>query len=353
MSARDRPRAVAVVVPVHNEADLLGACLASVTRAADVARRSGTAVRVWVVLDACTDSSAEIARDADVEVIGIDARCVGAARDAGVAAALRAAGPTSPHRLWLAHTDADSTVPSHWITHQVREATRGADVVIGTVRPDENDLTPAQIDAWWRTHVPGEANGHVHGANLGIRASTYLRAGGFGPLPLHEDVALVESARGSGARLAATDDAWVRTSGRSAGRAPDGYARYLREDLAPCSAVVDAGRAGQPGDESSQIGVDHQRTADVAQAIDEPIEAAPPHRGHLQVVGPEARELSRTDAHDIPPRPAEERILPSVARFTRADVFETEPPRAVVLDRDAKLGQQDVRPHLEMPVKGP
>ncbi len=231
MSARDAPRAVAVVIPVHDEAELLPECLASVGRAAETARRRGIGVSTWVALDACTDGSAEIAHAAGVGVVHLDDRCVGAARSAGVAAALGNHGEASNRRLWLAHTDADSVVPAHWITAQVRTARRGADVVVGTVRPDFRDLSPAQVDAWWRTHTPGIPNGHVHGANLGIRASAYVELGGFPHIPLHEDVALVEAARRAQARIVASDAGWVRTSGRFEGRAPGGYARYLRDDL--------------------------------------------------------------------------------------------------------------------------
>lgn len=225
--------AVAVIVPVHDEEELLGECLASLAAASAELRmrRPALPVETWVVLDACSDASARIAEEAGVHVRHIDARRVGAARAAGVAACLARFDGIDPVALWTAHSDGDSVVPPHWLCHQLDLADEGADVVVGTVRPDFRDLDPARTEAWWRRYTPGHANGHVHGANLGMRGSVLLRAGGFAPLDEHEDVELVAAARRAGARIVASDDAAVRTSGRQQGRTPGGYARYLRDDL--------------------------------------------------------------------------------------------------------------------------
>ena len=48
---------------------------------------------------------------------------------------------------------------------------------------------PCDSDESSRTRV--NQHPHVHGANLGFRASAYLRAGGFPALPTAEDHALV------------------------------------------------------------------------------------------------------------------------------------------------------------------
>ncbi|WP_243073959.1 glycosyltransferase family 2 protein [Microbacterium sp. SS28] len=238
-----RVDAIAVIVPAHDEEQLIGACLASIGIAARAARHAVDHLSVWAVLDACTDRSADIARDAGVELLAVDARSVGTARATGVRAALDRLVGIRPDRIWTAHTDADSVVPVNWLTHQLSLARRGVDVVVGTVRPDFRDLDASQIEAWLATHTPGAANGHVHGANLGIRANVLLDAGGFTDATVHEDVWLIDEIRARGGRLAATDGAWVRTSGRQVGRAPDGYARYLREDLV---ALADAARSTLP-----------------------------------------------------------------------------------------------------------
>jgi hypothetical protein len=82
--------------------------------------------------------------------------------------------------------------------------------------------------------VPGRPNGHVHGANLGVRADAYLRAGGFATLPEHEDVDLVARLRADPrVDVRPSDAADVLTSGRTTGRTPGGYAGYLRASFPP------------------------------------------------------------------------------------------------------------------------
>lgn len=228
--------AVVVVIPAHDEADLIAECIASVVAAA---RRLDVPVSIDLVADGCRDDSAALARAAGATVHEVDARSVGAARAHGVARALARLPDVPLEQIWTAHTDADSVVPAHWLSDQVAAADAGADVYIGTVRPDFRDLDRARIAAWHATHVPGAANGHVHGANLGMRASILHAAGGFAPVPEHEDVLLVARARELGARALASDAAWVRTSGRIRGRTPGGYARYLRDDLLGVAAGVD------------------------------------------------------------------------------------------------------------------
>lgn len=222
---------VTVVIPVHDESERLAECLDSVFAAIAAVRPGLQDTSVQVVLDACTDDSAAIVARYPAAVQVISAACVGRARAAGVAAAIARHADVAPSRLWTAHTDADSVVPPHWLDLQLALADGGTDIVVGTVRPDFHELSARQIEAWWATHTPGVANGHVHGANLGMRASTLIAAGGYEDVCEHEDVWLVAEARDLGARIVASDDAWVRTSGRQVGRTLGGYARYLREDL--------------------------------------------------------------------------------------------------------------------------
>ena len=55
-------KAIGVVVPAHNEEDLLPACLTAVRQAARVL--AGMPVHLVVVADACTDRTADWARGA-------------------------------------------------------------------------------------------------------------------------------------------------------------------------------------------------------------------------------------------------------------------------------------------------
>ncbi|WP_341953557.1 glycosyltransferase [Salinibacterium sp. TMP30] len=226
---------IAVVVPARNEEALLPGSLASLAVARDSIRNQlgGHApwVRVILVLDSCTDRSAFIASQwGEIEALTVDFGAVGAARHHGIHHVLTSSD-TSESALWIANTDADSQVPANWLVHQWELATAGVDMMIGTVRPDFNDLSEAQRQRWLATHTPEYANGHVHGANLGFRADRYRSVGGFRPVAEHEDVLLAASLSEAGAHVAATHSCCVLTSGRAQGRTPGGYASHLRERL--------------------------------------------------------------------------------------------------------------------------
>jgi glycosyltransferase involved in cell wall biosynthesis len=225
----DALRDVIVVIPVHNEADLLDRCLRALRAAIDGVRASGVRCTTRIVLDACTDDSRAIVEGHGLPLIETRGACVGAARAVGIESAIAELSGVAPHRLWIANTDGDSVVPHAWLTAQVSAAREGADVFVGTVRPDFADLAPRHQRHWHATHTPGVPNGHVHGASLGVRGSVYLAAGGFEPVGEHEDVSLVDKCRRLGAVVVASDDAEVLTSGRIVGRTPGGYAGYLRD----------------------------------------------------------------------------------------------------------------------------
>jgi len=115
---------IAVVIPAHNEARRLGRCLRAVLIAATQAQQLGHQVEVLVVLDRCSDGSAAVARRFGVKVLEVDAGNVGMARRVGAAHMVECGAQ------WLACTDADSHVPSHWLVSQLACS---AEVVCGTV----------------------------------------------------------------------------------------------------------------------------------------------------------------------------------------------------------------------------
>ena len=112
-------RAVAVAIPAHDEEALIGRCLSSVTRAVTHARERepGLVVSVVVVLDACRDTTAELAGRWPVATVEISARRVGTARRIGVAHAL-SAPDDRPADTWIAVTGVDTRAPPDWNTHQ-------------------------------------------------------------------------------------------------------------------------------------------------------------------------------------------------------------------------------------------
>lgn len=235
---------VAVVVPAHNEEQLLGRALTALGTAADrlAAVRPGVGVEVVVVLDTCTDRSPEVAaafavQDRRYRLLPVSFRSVGKSRRAGTKAVLDALGGPGaadgsahgvpPQRVWLANTDADSWVPEDWLVRQLELAAGGADVVLGSVEPDAHGMHHELVARWHARHSLAENHSHVHGANLGVRASAYVAAGGFPGIDTDEDRALVERLRGSGAAIVSTDTTRILTSGRTSGRAPKGFAAYL------------------------------------------------------------------------------------------------------------------------------
>ena len=79
---------------------------------------------------------------------------------------------------------------------------------------------------------------HVHGANFGIRADTYLELGGWPAVTSGEDVAMAHRAAvNSRLRIVRTAAIPVTTSSRLAGRAPYGFAGYLRDLVAETAAA--------------------------------------------------------------------------------------------------------------------
>jgi len=227
-------RRVAVVVPARNEEARLHRCLQALHQAAAQVPPD-VRVDITVVLDSCSDRSAEIVAEwTTVTALAIDAGSVGAARAAGALWSLE--DETHPAQSWLACTDADSAVPREWLVHQLHHADRGVDLLLGLVRPDPSELSQRMRESWSRQHLAEIAAsvatvGHhrnVHGANLGVRASSYLQVGGFPSVGEHEDRLLVDAITAQGGPVAYCTEHPVLTSGRTSGRTPGGFAGFLR-----------------------------------------------------------------------------------------------------------------------------
>ena len=209
---------IGVVVPAHNEAATLAACLAAIGEAARVVGSAGQPVHVTVVADACDDATAEIAVSLGATCLTIAARNVGEARRVGAAHVLAC------NARWLSFTDADSIVPPDWLTSQLA---CGAQAVCGQVEVVDWTLLPQALRHPYNAlYDYRDDHRHIHGANLGVCAEAYRLAGGFAPLRVSEDVALVDALQASGASIAWTRAGRVRTSGRLKGRACGGFADF-------------------------------------------------------------------------------------------------------------------------------
>lgn len=227
--SRERIRAVAVVIPAHNEQELLSNCLDVLEAAAWRVRGRGIPVLVFVVADACTDATRAMARRRGLSCVTIQANNVGAARAAGVCAALSrlAESGFDPSQIYLLHTDADTLVEPDWITRHLDEAAEH-DAVLGPVHVRDWSVRSAQCAQRYVLHAEHEPDEHrVHGANLGVRADAYERVGGFPALSVAEDRELVDALRAAGDAVVFRRDLTVCTSARVSTRVRGGFSDYL------------------------------------------------------------------------------------------------------------------------------
>jgi glycosyltransferase involved in cell wall biosynthesis len=230
-----------VVIPAHNEAGHLPSSVKAVLTAAACLPLP---VTVIVVLDGCDDGSAALAGQfgSDVRFVAIDARNVGAARAAGFSYARTLCEQVAldDPRIWYATTDADSVVDPDWLLRQTGADT---DMVLGVVRITTWREFPAAAArrylAAYRSKTRRDGHGHVHGANMGFRADSYWRVGGFATLASGEDVDLVARFESAGLRIVRDAQLSVVTSRRQLGRAPDGFAAHLRS-LRACARAEPA-----------------------------------------------------------------------------------------------------------------
>lgn len=212
---------IGVLIPVHNEEQLLGECLKTVLEAGRHPALRGEPVLILVVLDSCSDGSADIARQYAVATLEVAVRNVGQARAAGASLLLERGA------RWIACTDGDSSVAGDWLVEQLA---LDADAVCGTVTLGQwSDDIPLEAQIrYHQNYQHREGHRHIHGANLGVSAAAYTLAGGFPPLACHEDVHLIRQLELNGARIAWSCRPRVTTSTRLQARASGGFADYLR-----------------------------------------------------------------------------------------------------------------------------
>ena len=211
---------IGVIIPAHNEAESIGACVRSVAKAASHPELAGEKVFIVVVADHCSDLTEHFAVIAGAVVISVFKRNVGTARSIGANLAI------AHGARWLAFTDADSTVPPDWLVEQVR---CGTDVVCGVVSVlDWSEHSTGVRDQFYRDYRDMDDHRHIHGANLSCSVAAYEKAGGFQPLRFDEDVALVGALVAIGASFTWTNRVRVNTSARDDFRVPWGFGATLR-----------------------------------------------------------------------------------------------------------------------------
>lgn len=227
---------VGVIIPARNEEATIEECLNSIL----TALRATPGVRdTWtvVVCDSCTDGTAPKARrilGSAGEIIECEARSAGSARRIGADAIARHFLHVPACELWLANTDADTSVSPDWITQQLAYARNGWAAIAGIVRLDTGEGADARVADVFREYQLN-ADGthcHVHGANIGVRSDAYVSAGGWGDKPLAEDHCLWGRLGERRWPRLATAAVVVTTSGRLVGRAIGGFADTLRAQVA-------------------------------------------------------------------------------------------------------------------------
>ncbi len=246
-----------VVLPVHNEEELLPAALAALDRAASQVCRLSVAFGITIVLDACTDGSHHLAStwqcDTDgpwsgaIEIIEVGVGNVGRARQIGFGALLSRWSGVDPQDIWLATTDADSEVPGNWISSQLAIRSEGGQVWAGAVTVTDWSGRREGTAEMWRESYEVECL-PVHGANFGIEAALYRETGGFAGLQSGEDRDLFERTLALGAVIGHDPRVRVVTSSRRVARAPRGFAHALSSfeslvaspEAAPIAPVVGA-----------------------------------------------------------------------------------------------------------------
>lgn len=225
---------VGVVIPAHDEADLVGAAVRSVV---DACNQVDASCAVVVVDDDSSDETAAAAAAALVGLRGIGTVVTGRF---GRASTARRAGVErfrllveDPSDTWLLCTDADSVVPITWVESYLAHHRRGEVAAAGIVDLIDDEGGRSIGERWRRDYGATVAvdltHPHVHGANLGVRLDVYDAVGGFGDLDRIEDIDLWRRVRGAGHVPVADAAIVVSTSARTTGRVDRGFAFALRQ----------------------------------------------------------------------------------------------------------------------------
>ncbi len=248
-----------VAIPVKNEADLIGRCLAA------LARQTIPADDIVLVLNDCTDETAAVIRAAPPmasRVHVIECSLLPSFAGAGEARriAMDHAAAMAGNGVLLT-TDADGQVGRDWIEANLTAIALGADAVCGQAvvhciealmipqhLHDDNvievaygtlldeiaaNLDPDPADPWPR-HI------EESGASIAVTAQAFAKAGGIPKVLSGEDRAFIHSLRLIDARLRHAPGIDVTVSGRVEGRAEGGMAETIKRRIVQQDEFTDA-----------------------------------------------------------------------------------------------------------------
>lgn len=243
-----------IAIPVCNEAERIGACLAAI---GSQMGRGANSLGILLFLNNCTDDTASVVADIrrhlapplrviERDMVGAHA---GWARREAMEAAARWLDEAGAADAVILTTDADSRVPHDWVARNLAAIDAGADAVAGRIAldPDEAARLPDALHARGRLEGAYEAmltelaaivdprgddpwpcHWTASGATLGVRLAAYRRVGGMPAVPVGEDRAFMDRLIAADARVRHAPDIVVVTSGRLDGRAPGGAADTMK-----------------------------------------------------------------------------------------------------------------------------
>jgi GT2 family glycosyltransferase len=240
---------VCIAIPVRNEQDHIGACLAALRQ------QIRQADDVVLMLNNCNDETAALCWAAQgslplriVEThLPLALASAGEARRLALLAALDLPGVGV-----ILTTDADVTPPNDWIGGNLAALARGVEAVCGTahLNPVDAAKIPLRLVADQRIEVecaaaldaldavlnadaddPWPRHQQHSGASIAVTATALRRAGGPPAVPNGEDRVLIERLRLVDAKIRHAPEISVYVSGRLEGRAVGGMADTIRRRL--------------------------------------------------------------------------------------------------------------------------
>ena len=291
----------AVAIPVRDEEDQIGGCLAALLGQSELPDHivlliNNTTDRTVAVARAMAATARPAIHLIERELLGPEANA-GTARRLAMDAAAALIGP----RGALLTTDADGRVPRHWVAGNLAWLQAGMDAVCGkaAIDPVDEAAIPAHLvaDDAAETHYtelldeidslldprpydPWPRHTHRSGASIAVNAAVYRAVGGVPQVPHGEDRALVAALEHRDCKIRHEPGLEVTVSGRVVGRAEGGMAATIARRMLVQDRWADdrletphaAMRRAQLRARSRQIWTGHLDTRDVAVALGLPPE---------------------------------------------------------------------------------